>query len=708
MAKALLIAEKPSLMREIKSVYTKHKGEFPDQIDFMAQAGHILALKNPKEVDPEKYGKPWKEQVIPEVYPYEYKVSSDKTKMLREIREAVKKGGYDYIIHAGDPDQEGELLIKETLIYIGNKLPVKRFWTNDLTEGAILGALKNMKDDEEYNALYEAALVRQHADYQFGMNCTMAASVKTGDLCKLGRVKAPIISILAKRELEIQNYVEKKTYKPAFRYRDCEFVKDEVFETSDTAMATVPNTQYADIADAKYEKKHQKAPKLYKLSTLQTDAHAKLGFSGQKTLSVLQSLYEAKATSYPRTGCEYISSQVNIGFIAKRVLGEVDVDRSLLVREPFDVSRDKTYANDKAIQSEGHTAVIPTGNGLPKNASADEAKLYELIVRRFLAMFGAEKETMSVKVTGVPSGTKDSYVYTESYDLSPGYELVLNPRYKMKESSGVKFEKGQNIHPIEFFAKEIVSQKPSRYNDGSLIKAMETPEKYEGEDGNVKYTIGTPATRANIIEECQKNGYFTKEKGSFVASDKAIELYKAFGETVPMFRPVESGKWEELLDKVRSGETSHTNAEKSLIDGMCTSVNTIRDGKVASFVATSGGGKGGKGAAASGPVADCPNCGSPVKSGQYGLYCANKCGIVFGKVFGKQLTDAQWKKAIKGERILLKDLKSQKGARYSAYVKPTGEVEEYSFKRDDGSEFHGKRMKFAIDEFVNDDKGKGR
>lgn len=707
MAKALLIAEKPSLMREIKSVYTKNRGRFKDQIDFMAQAGHILGLKSPKEVDPAKYGKPWREQNIPEIYPYEYKVSPDKTKMLKEIREAVKKGGYDYIIHAGDPDQEGELLVKETLVYIGNKLPVKRFWTNDLTEGAILNALSNLKDDEAYNSLYDAALVRQHADYQFGMNCTMAASVKTGDLCKIGRVKGPIISILAKRELEIQNYVEKKTYRPAFKYKGCEFVKDELFDNPEAALSKVPKTQYADISEAKYDKKYHKAPKLFKLSTLQTEAHSRLGWSGQKTLDVLQSLYEAKAVSYPRTACEYISSQVDIGFIAKRVLGEVSVDRKMLQRDPSEVLKDTTYANDDAIQSEGHTAVIPTGVGLPSRANSDEAALYEIIVRRFLAIFGAQKETMSVKVTGVPSGTKDPYVFTESYDLSPGYELVLNPGYKLRESSGVKFEKGQNIHPIEFFAKEFVSQKPPRYNDGTLIKAMETPEKYEGEEGNIKYSIGTPATRAGIIEECQKNGYFSKVKGSFVASDKAIKLYQAFGETVPMFRPVESGKWEELLDKVRKGQTSAQDAEEQLIRGMESSCKTIEEGKVESFASVSlkGKGNGNAGSASSPSVADCPNCGSQVKSGQYGLYCANKCGIVFGKVFGKQLTDAQWKKAIKGERFVLKNLKSKAGKVYSAYVKAEG-VEDYSFKKEDGNEFHGKRLKFSLDGYYNEDKEK--
>lgn len=692
--KAYLIAEKPSLEREIAAVYRKHKDEFDFEITFDHQAGHILGLKLPKEVDAEKYGGGWKLSSYPEVYPYEYKISSDKKKMYAGIKDQVKKGGYDFIINAGDPDQEGQLLIDETLIHIGNKLPVKRFWSNDLTEGAILGALKNLQNNDDYIHLYEAALARQHADYQFGMNCTGALTCKVGDLCKIGRVKAPIISILAKRELEIMNYVEKKTYKPAFRYKDCEFVKDEVFDTPEGALANVPKTEYADITDATYKVNKSKAPKLFKLSTLQTEAHSKLGWNGQKTLDVLQSLYEMKATSYPRTGCEYISSQVNIGGIAKRILSEVDVDVKLLVREPSDVAKDKTYANDKAIASEGHTAVIPTGNGLSKSANEDQRKLYDIICKRFLAMFGPEKETMSVKVVGVPSGTKDNYVFTENYDIKPGYELILNKGYKMKQGCGIEFKKGMNINPIEFFPKEIVSQKPSRYNDGSLIKALETPEKYEGEDGKVAYKIGTPATRATIIEECQKNGYFTKTKGSFVATDKAIALYQTFGNVVPMFMPVESGKWEETLDKLRNGEYSFEDVEAMFVKKMEESVDLIKNSEVITYEKKDNG----KSGSHSDINCSCPSCKSAVKDGKFGLYCTGKCGITFGKVFGKELTKTEWKKVMGGERILLKGLVSQKGTTYNAYVKPVG-VEDYSFRKKDGEMFEGKRVKFEMDGF---------
>ncbi len=700
MSKALLIAEKPSLMREIQKVYKKHKDEIGIDIDFMAQAGHLVGLKSPKEIDKEKYGK-WNLASFPVVYPYEYKVNEGKNELVKNIREGVKKGGYDYIIHAGDPDGEGELLVRLVLDYVGNKLPVKRFWTNDLVEGAILGALKNLQPDSNYDHIYEAALVRQHSDYQFGMNGTGTLTCKAGgDLCRIGRVKAAIVALIAIRELEILNYVEKKTYKPAFKYKGCEFVLDKVFDTPEKALAEVPKTEYADIPEAKYEVKRSKAPKLFKLSTLQTEAHSKLKWSGQKTLEVLQGLYESKAVSYPRTGCEYISSQVNIGHIAKKVLGEIKVDGSLMVREPSDVAKDKAYANDKAIAAEGHTAIIPTGEGIRSGASADEKALYEIICRRFLAMFGPVKETMSVNVTGIPTGTKDPYVFSESYDIKPGYELILDPGYKMKTGTDIKFEKGQSIHPIEFFAKEIVSKKPSRYNDGSLIKALETPEKFEGEEGVIKYKIGTPATRAGIIEDCQKTGYFHKEKGAFVASDKALAIYEAYKD-VPLFTPVESGKWEEMFDHIRSGKIPSGEVEDTLIKKMEESVEMIKKGNIRPYELEGSKGKG-KGKAAegdkkmNGSLGDCPVCHNPVQTGKYGAYCSGKCGMMFGKVFGKELSENEWRKVLSGEAIHVKGLKSKAGKTYNATLKP-GNVEEFSYTAKDGSKKSGRSIHFDLE-----------
>lgn len=689
--KAILIAEKPSLMREIQGVYNKHKSELGLQIDFLAQAGHLVGLKLPKEVNEEKYGK-WDLNFMPEEYPYQYKVLSGKHDLINKIKTAVKSGDYDFVIHAGDPDGEGELLVRLVLDYVRNDLPVKRFWSNDLTENAILSALKSLKDDSEYDTVYDAALVRQHADYQFGMNVTGIATLKMGDLCKLGRVKAPIIYLIVERERAIRNFVEKKTYKPMFDYKGCEFVADKVFDEEKDAVAFNPNTDTATVTEYKQEKKKKKAPKLFKLSTLQTEAHKAFKMSGAETLATLQSLYEAKATSYPRTACEYISSAVDIGGIAKSVLKEISVDTSYLTRDPSDVLADKTYANDKAISTEGHTAVIPTGNGLPAGASEKERKLYELICRRFLAIFAAEKETLSTKVVAVPEGSKEPYAFTESEDVAAGFEAVLNPEYKLKEGSGVSFLQGQKLNPIAFSVKECVSKPPARYNDGSLIEALDKPEAFEGEDGKkIKYKIGTPATRANIIQECIANGYFNVEKktGAFSATPKAEAVIDAFSD-VALFNPMESGRWEEIFDNIRNGSVSVKNAEQELLQAMIDTSNHMKGANVTKIQSGSGNG----GAA---ELGKCPKCGGSIVSGKFGPYCSSKCGMSVGKYLNKALNDGQIKSLLAGKKTLVRGLVSKStGKTYDIYITPES-IEPYAYTKKDGTKAEGFQWKFATE-----------
>lgn len=681
--KAILIAEKPSLMRDIQSVYNEHKNELDYEADFLCQAGHLMGLKLPKEISPDKYGK-WSLSYMPELYPYEYKVIPGKYDMITKINTAINSGKYDFVIHAGDPDQEGELLVRLVLDYVGNKLPVKRFWISDLTEGAILSALKNLSDDSERDSTYDAALVRQHADYQFGMNVTGIASLKMGDLCKLGRVKAPIIRMVVERELAIRNFVEKTNYKPIFTYQGCEFVADKIFDEKKDAEDFNPKTDRAQVTGYKQEKKHKKSPKLFKLSTLQSEAYKALKMSGADTLATLQLLYEAKATSYPRTDCEYISSAVDVGGVANAIVDDIGVSSSLLIRESSDVLNDETYANDKAISTEGHTAIIPTGKGLSPSASDKEKKLYELICRRFLAMFAGEKVTLSTRVIAVPNNCTQQYVFTESEDVDAGYELVLNPNYKMKKGSGVSFAQGTTISPIVFSVKEVVSKPPTRYNEGTIITTLDKLE-FEGKDGEkIVYSIGTAATRANIVDECVNNGYFTKKSGTYYATPKAEAVIDSFP-NVALFNLKESGRWEEIFKHIKDGSISAKEAEDSLIKAMIDTSNEMKQA-VTKVIPKSDTDELGK----------CPKCGAAVLKGKFGAYCSGKCGMTLGKYRGKALTDSQIKSLLSGKKVLVKGLTSKEGKSYDVNITPDG-VEPFSYTKKDGSTASGFQWKFTTE-----------
>lgn len=688
--RAILIAEKPSLMREIRAAYSESRASVPMDIDFLAQAGHLIGLVMPGDSDP-RYKK-WSVSNLPITAPYTYHVLKGKEKLVKDIQSAVHSGNYDLVIHAGDPDQEGELLVRETLEYIGNTLPVKRFWSNDITHPAIIKALNSMKDDSEYDDLYGAALTRQHSDYEFGLNITRAATVKLGELYRLGRVKAPIIRMIVDRERAIRDYVEKTTYRKRFVYQKADFVCEKEYEDEKSAMPS-PVPAFCTVTEFRDQVKSTKAPKLFKLSTLQVEAHKELKFQAQKTLSVLQRLYEKQLTSYPRSDCEYISGNTDLTAIVKEAVQLTGVDRGLLCRNPGEVLSDKTYVNDKAIAKEGHTAIIPTGK--QGQMDQDEQKLYSLIARRFLAVFAAPKKTrhLSAKaLEGDGSTCKDVYAYKASKILEPGYEAVLYPGKREKEEVLLFLKEGQILEPVSFSPKECVSKPPSRYNDGSLIKALDNPEDYKDESGSrVNYQIGTPATRANIIEECVKCGYFHREKGAFYAEPKAEYVIDAIGDTV-LFDITTSGQWEESLDNVRNGEMQALVVESRLKE-QCDSVTRDIIGRDIEKGTQGDIGVGSPKAGGKTAVGKCPICDGDVIYGKYGAYCEKKCGFSPGKAFGKKLTQNQITDILAGKKVLLRGLRSRNGKSYDMYVRMTG-TEPYEYTDKSGKVVKGYGIKY--------------
>ena len=660
------------------------------EIDFLAQAGHLIGLVMPGDADP-KYKK-WTASNLPITVDYSYQVLKGKEKLVKDISAAVHSGQYDVVIHAGDPDQEGELLVRETLEYVNNTLPVKRFWSNDITHPAIIKALNSMKDDSEYDDLYGAALTRQHLDYEFGLNITRAATVKLGDIYRLGRVKAPVIRMIVDRERAIRDYVEKVTFKKRFTYMKAEFVCEKEFEDKKDAMPS-PVPAFCTVTEYKDQVKSTKAPKLFKLSTLQVEAHKELKFPAAKTLSVLQRLYEKQLTSYPRSDCEYISGNTDLTSIVKGASAVTGTDTRLLTRSPREVLSDKTYVNDKAIAKEGHTAIIPTGK--QGAMDQDESRLYGLIARRFLAVFASPKKTrhLSAKaLEGDGKGCPDVYVYKASKILEPGYEAVLYPGKKEKEEILLSLEKGQTLEPVEFSPKECVSKPPSRYNDGSLIKALDNPEDYKDESGSkVNYQIGTPATRANIIEDCIKCGYFRREKGVFYAEAKAEHVIDTIGDTV-LFDITTSGQWEESLDGVRNGEKQALSVEKKLKE-QCDSVTMDIIGRDLEKLSKGDSAAGGEKNSESNSVGKCPKCDGDVRYGKFGAYCSQKCGFTPGKAFGKVLTRNQITDILAGKKVLLRGLRSKNGKNYDMYVRMVG-VEPYEYTDKSGKKVQGFGIKY--------------
>lgn len=575
MAKGILIAEKPSLMRTIQTVYNANKSKLGYELDFLAQAGHIVTLKMPDEINPAL--KKWSFDNLPLDYHYAYKIIPGKEELAKSIQAAINSGKYDFVVHAGDADNEGELLVRLPLMLFNNKLPVKRFWTNSLADSDVLAALQNLFDDKLKNSTYEAALLRSHVDNRYGMNLTVALSVKLNmpkTVIRIGRVKAAIVSLVVAREKEIKEFNGKPKYLEQFLYKDCAFVRgDKEYATEADAKAGLPKADSAKVLSAEEKNSSKSAPKLYNIASLQMAANEKYKMSAKHTQDIVQTLYEKKLLTYPRTSCEYISPNIDGKTVFQNVKKYLELECDFA---DWDAVKTNTrYANEKEVNKESHTAIIPTDVKTTGELTGDEAKIYELVARRFAAIFAKEKKIHSVKVTADCGGHE--FEYSDSEDVEPGYELVLDPNYKKKVMPHVSFVRGMEMKPITLGTKEVKPKAPSRYTDGSLIKKMENPgEEYEDEQKNkTKFSIGTPATRAAIIEECVSTGYITKEKNSFVATPLAEKVVETFG-FLPLFDIVTSGHWESLIANVKNGTANRAEIEEMLIGDLNSQIEDLR------------------------------------------------------------------------------------------------------------------------------------
>lgn len=640
--KALLIAEKPSLMRDIRSAYEKHKGAVGFAIDFLALHGHVLVLKEPRELN-EKYKK-WNLEDYPVTFDYVHAVRKDSIPIVRAVRDALK-GNYDFIIHAGDPDQEGQLLVDELLLYLGNNKPVKRFWTNDTTEQGILDELLDLKPNEQYQGFYRSALMRAHLDYQFGMNLTVVGTVKYAPfkvVYKLGRVKAAILSIVTEREKQIRNFRPKTTYKKAFLYHGDEFVSNEEHEAKEFQ---IPDS--AVIKAVSYTEKAIKAPKLFKLSSLQDECYKQFGWNGKRTLMELQQLYEAHMVSYPRTDCEYLSTNTDL----VRILGR-DYPKT-----------DKDYFNDKAIATEGHTAIIPTG--VHASLAGDSKKLYELIDRRFRAIFAPVKRTKTVKVTASAEG--EEYKWSHTWNLQDGYETVLCLEYQPPILYDERYIKDMELKPIQGFAKECTTKPPARFNDGSIIKTLDFKDEIDGK--GIEFSIGTSATRADIVEDCIHTGYFERRKGVLHPTEMAFSVMEAMG-SLPVFNYKLTAEWERNFRVLQQGEDGVPEEHYlNILHGMINHIKADTRGR-SQF---SGGG-------IKETKLVCPKCGKPLvakttstkkKIFTHAIY-PNDCGFTFWREFmGCTFTEKEAAALMDGKSIS-KQLVSKKGASWTQELKWDG------------------------------------
>lgn len=574
------VAEKPSVGEYIARVLgaNQRKNGYFEGNGYQVTwtFGHLCALLDPQEYT--EQWKPWSLGSLPMIpVRFSIKVSGDEGvhKQFNVIKSLIEQA--DEVINCGDAGQEGELIQRWVYQQAGCKCPVKRLWVSSLTEEAIREGFEALKDQSEYQHLYEAGLMRAIGDWLLGMNATRVYTIRyargTGkdrQVLSVGRVQTPTLALVVKRQAEIENFVPKTYWELKTSYRDTLFSaqlpaeEDEYAITSEEqGQALVDSIKDEPLTITSVEKKKglEYAPKLYDLTSLQVDCNKKYSFSAEQTLTLIQSLYEKRVTTYPRVDTTFLSDDI-YPKIPATLNGIKDYYPSVAPLLGTKLPKSKKVFDNKKVTD--HHAIIPTGQR-PEGLTADEKKVFDLVATHFIAAFYPECEVSNTTVLA-KAGEIDFKV-TGREVIKPGWRVVFDKESdasdepdKSDETENTKslpaFVKGES-GPHEPILKEKTTTPPKYYTEATLLRAMETAGKTvddeELRDAMKENGIGRPSTRAAIIEKLYQRKYIVKQGKSLRATETGINLIHLI--ISPLLKSAElTGLWEKKLREIERGE----------------------------------------------------------------------------------------------------------------------------------------------------------
>lgn len=676
----IIIAEKPSVAKSIAAVVganNKKEGYIEGNGYAVTWAfGHLVGLAMPEHYGIEGFKRenlpilPAKFKLLPRQVKEgkEYKNDPGVMKQLKVIKELFSHG--DEIIVATDAGREGELIFRYIFEYIGSSLPFRRLWISSLTDRAIRDGFKTLRPGDDYDNLYASAKARSQADWVVGVNSSQALSLSAGyGVWSLGRVQTPTLAIICSRYLENkefkpQTYFRLKlhTAKDATAFAALSVDKFDSRTTVEKVTAQVKAVGTVRVTSVERKEIQQEPPLLYDLTTLQKEANSKHGFSADKTLTIAQALYEAKRISYPRTGSRYISADVleeiphRIAMLRSHPLFGSYIDNR------FDTTLNTRSVDDSKVTD--HHALIITEEPAHE-LSKDEQIIYDMVAGRMLEAFGERciKENTAVKLDadGVHFSCKGSVT------LVPGWKAVFNTKDEPNEEDDSTvlpaLVEGDNLSVRDCEIQERQTKPRPLHTESSLLAAMESCAK-EVEDEQQSEAmkecgIGTPATRAAIIETLFSREYIVREKKSLVPTNKGLVVYLAVKDK-KIADVAMTGQWEQALNKIASGEMNASTFHKG-IEVYASQITSELLGMTFERQDNR-------------TLCPCPKC----KSGNVVIYqkvakCQNEtCGLtVWRSIAKKELTDGQLTDLLtSGQTSLIKGFVSSKtGSTFEAAIK---------------------------------------
>ena len=571
----LVVAEKPSVARDVARVLgATQKGEgclTGGGYTVTWALGHLVTLKEPQELD-ERYAR-WRAEDLP-ILPerMETKVIPKTKKQFSVVKRLMNDAQTGDIVCATDSGREGELIFRYIYHQAGCKKPVRRLWISSMTDEAIRAGFDALRPSSDYDALYVSARCRAEADWLIGMNATRAYTLRYGALLSVGRVQTPTLSILVKRRHEIDSFVPQTYYTVRADFSGYKGVHIDAKgerrigtrEEAEAIAARVKGRQGV-VAEAARERKTELPPLLYDLTTLQREANAQYGFTAKKTLSLAQKLYEErKLLTYPRTDSRYLSHDM-LGKV-ERTLGAYDGALAELGQQAlsFGVKPLRRVFDDAKLTD--HHAIIPTGRRAEGMAlTEDERRLYDMVARRLAAAFFPAHEYDVLKViTAVPGGQgEDRFLSTGRAVVTEGWKAAYRGM-AAKKRGREKDEEEQTLPPLAqgeerlcrtAEPREEKTKPPKEHSDASILSEMEhAGRRIESEELREQMkdcALGTPATRAAIIERLIEVGYVRRSGRNLLSTEKGVHLIEAVPEEIAS--PETTGRWERALEEIARG-----------------------------------------------------------------------------------------------------------------------------------------------------------
>ena len=575
------IAEKPSVAKEIADILgarSRREGFFEGNNYCVTWTfGHLCTLKEPNDYTP--MWQRWSLGSLPMIPPrFGIKLIDDKgiEKQFAVIEKLMHSA--EMIVNCGDAGQEGELIQRWVMQKAQAKCPVKRLWVSSLTEEAIREGFANLKDQSEYQPLYEAGLSRAIGDWLLGMNATRLYTLRYGknrQVLSIGRVQTPTLALIVKRHLEIENFVPQPYWELKTVYRETTFnVTEGRFDSEEKAREALEKIigQPFTVTDVTAKNGTELPPRLYDLTSLQVDCNKKFGLSAEQSLQIIQSLYEKKVTTYPRVDTTYLSDDI-YPKCANILQGLRDYQQLIVPLAGKPLLKSKKVFDNKKVTD--HHAIIPTGV-YPQGLTDLEKKVYDLVARHFIAVFYPDCKFRTTTVLGESADVK--FKTTGKEIIEPGWRVVfageaVDEKEGEKENFLPSFTVGES-GPHEPALAQKFTQPPKPYTEATLLRAMETAGKLvedeELRDAMKENGIGRPSTRAAIIETLFKRNYIRREKKNIVATPTGIELVGLIKNELLKSAEL-TGRWEK---KLRDIEKRQYEA-KTFIDELKEMLHTI-------------------------------------------------------------------------------------------------------------------------------------